>query len=42
MISSYAVNFQLGIVGTVKDDKDEEDALDVPHTDLEGKQGFNG
>lgn len=36
MVSSWVKNFQVGIVGTVKDDKEEEDSSDVPHRDLRG------
>lgn len=31
MILSRALNFWFGTMGTVKDDKEEEDSLDVPH-----------
>jgi hypothetical protein len=42
MVWSYAVKTCRGIVGTVKDDKEEEDLLDVPRKEFEGKHGFNG
>ena len=38
MVLSCALNFQLGIVTTVRDDKEEEDALDVPHKAVGGSK----
>lgn len=38
MLLSRALNFWFGKMGTVKDDKEEDDALDVPHRIVGGSK----